>query len=94
MPEVVAASVPEVEPSVDVVRKSRTYPEKRDPVKQDDIPDVYNLSVKEIKNLKLDRVTAKSMLQVEEQGLNRKTVEQSGGHIEGDALVFITRHIQ
>jgi len=56
----------------DVVRESRVSPPKREPVALDDMPDVYNLSVKEIANLELDYDTAVAMLRDEKQGKNRK----------------------
>ena len=72
VPEVVVEPPVKSEPSVDVVRESRVSPVKRNPVALDDMPDVYNLSVKEIMNLELDYDTAVAMLRDEKQGKNRK----------------------
>lgn len=57
----------------DIVRKSRISPSKREPVSQD-MPDVYNLTVKDILNLELDYDDAVAMLQAEEEGKQRKKV--------------------
>ena len=74
-PAPVPDPIPKVqEPVEDVVREARMYNTKRDPVIQDDLPDVYNLTVKEIMNLELDDDDARMMLQAEKEGKQRKKV--------------------
>ena len=70
---VVQAPKEEAKPIEDVVRKSRVYPTKREPI-LGDMPDVYNLSVKEIMNLEIDYDTAVVMLRAEKEGKGRKKV--------------------
>jgi hypothetical protein len=56
-----------------VSRTARISPDKK-PVEAEDLPDLFNLSYKEIRELKLDADTALKLLKAEKRGKRRKQV--------------------